>query len=181
MRVLMMGVVCALSGCAKGPPAVSTVEFTAEDERVFDNSVDLVDKPAIVESEWRGGFERRVTRADVIAAVKVEALSADEDRRGAGYRLTVRVVDRLKGRSARELVLRVQDDELGFRTVRANEDRLLRDPFIVFIKWQSDPEFDGPVARWHLSPDSPEVRDKVAFFLNPPSRDDRTQVEALGP
>lgn len=181
MRILVTGVVCALLGCAKGSSAVPTVEFAAEDELLFDNSIDLVDKPAIVESEWRGGFERRVTRADIIAGVKIESLSSDEDRRGSSYRLTAKVIDRLKGRSSRELVLRVQDDEPGFQSVRINEDRLLRDPFVAFIKWQSHPESDQPVARWHLSPDSPEVRDKVVFFLNPPSRENQTQVEVLEP
>lgn len=168
MRVLAMGVVCALLGCARGSSSIPTVEFAAEDEFLFDNSVDFVDKPAIVESEWRGEFERRVTRADIIAGVKIESLSSDEDRRGATYRLTARVADRLKGRSVRELVLRVHDDEPGFQRVRVNEDRLLRDPFIAFIKWENDPESDQPVPRWHLSPDSPAVRDKVAFFLESP-------------
>ncbi|MDH3625225.1 MAG: hypothetical protein OES69_05305 [Myxococcales bacterium] len=181
MRVLAMGVVCALLGCARGSSTVPTVEFAAEDEFLFDNSVDLVDKPAIVESEWRGKFERRVTRADVIAVIKIESLSSDEDRRGSSYRLTARVIDGLKGRSNRELILRAHDDEPGFQSVRVNEDRLLRDPFVAFVKWKNDAEADQPLPRWHLSPDSPEVRDKVVFFLSPPSGDDRTQVEVLGP
>lgn len=181
MRILAMGVVFALLGCARGSSSVPTVEFAAEDQLLFDNAVDLVDKPVIVESEWRGEFERRVTRADIIAGVKIESLSSDEDRRGASYRLTARVADRLKGKSVRELILRVHDDDPGFQSVRTNEDRLLRDPFIAFVKWEYDPEFDRPVPRWHLSPDSAAVRDKVAFFLSTLSRDDRTQVEVRGP
>ncbi|MDH3201492.1 MAG: hypothetical protein OEM15_11425 [Myxococcales bacterium] len=181
MRVLAMGAVCALLGCATGSSTVSTVEFAAEDRFLFDNAVDLVDKPAIVESEWRGEFERRVIRADIIAVIKIESLSSDEDRRGSSYRLTARVIDRLKGHSARELILRAHDDQPGFQSVRVNEDRLLRDPFVAFIKWENDAEAELPVPRWHLSPDSPAVRDKVAFFLSPPSGDDRTRVEVLGP
>ena len=181
VRVLAMGVACALLGCAGGSSTAPTVEFAREDELLFDNSVDLVDKPAIVESEWRGEFERRVTRADLIAAVKIESLSSDEDLRGSGYRLTAKVIERLKGESGRELVLRVHDDEPGFRGVRVNEDRLLRDSFVAFIRWKNNPEFEELVPRWHLSPDTPAVRDKVAFFLSPSSRDSRTQVEVLKP
>ena len=181
MRVLAMGVVCALLGCAGASSTAPTVEFAAEDELLFDNSVDLVDKPAIVESEWRGKFERRVTRADIIAVVKIESLSSDEDLRRSSYRLTAKVIDRLKGRSDREFVLRAHDDEPGFQSVRVNEDRLLRDSFVAFIRWENDPEFEQLLPRWHLSPDSAAVRDKVAFFLSPPPGDGRTQVEVLGP
>jgi hypothetical protein len=181
MRVLAMGVGCALLACAGGSSIAPTVEFAREDESLFDNSVDLVAKPAIVESEWRGEFELRVTRADLIAVVKIESLSSDEDLRGSGYRLTAKVIERLKGESGRELVLRAHDDEPGFRSVRVNEDRLLRDSFVAFIRWKNDPESEQIVPRWHLSPDTPAVRDKVAFFLNPSSGDSRTQVEVLEP
>ena len=181
VRVVAMGVVCAVLGCARGSSTVPTAEFAPEDQLLFDNSVDLVDKPVIVEGEWRGEFERRVTRADIIAVVKIESLSSDEDPRGSSYRLTAKVIDRVKGKSHRELVLRAHDDEPGFRSVRVNEDRLLGDSFVAFIKWEDDPESEQLVPRWHLSPDSRAVRDKVAFFLNPPPGDDRTQVEVLEP
>lgn len=181
VRVLTMTLVCALLGCAGSGSTVPVVEFAPEDELLFDDSVDLVDKPAIVEGEWRGDFERRVTRADVIAVVRIQSLSSDEDRRGSGYRLTARVIEVIKGESNRELILRVRDDEPGFRSVRVNEDRLLRDSFVAFVKWQRDPESERFMPRWHLSPDSPAVRDKVAFFSSPPPGDDQTQVEVLAP
>jgi hypothetical protein len=58
---------------------------------LFDNAVDLVEAPVIVEGEWSGAFERRVGRADLIAVVRVESLSSDLVKRRSAYRLTVTV------------------------------------------------------------------------------------------
>lgn len=181
MRVLVACVVCASLGCGGASTTAPTTDFAPEDDLLFDNSIDFVDRPAIVESEWRGQFERRVTRANIIAVVMIQSLSSVQDRQGAGYRLTAKVTELLKGASDREIVLRTHDGEPGFRRVQVNENRLLRDPFVAFIRWENDPEFEELVPRWHLSPDSPGVRDKVTFFLSPPPGDDRTQVEVLAP
>ena len=176
-----MGVLCLLVGCAGGSSNAGHVEFMPEDEWTFDNAVDLIDKPAIVESEWQGQFERRVTRADFIGVVRVDSISVDEDREGAGYRLTAKVIDTWEGRAPRELVLRVHDDEPGFRTVSLYENRLLGSRFVAFVKWQPDPDSNEEIPRWHLSPDSPGVRDKVRFFSTPPPNDARTEVEVVAP
>jgi hypothetical protein len=137
--------------------------------------------PVIVEGEWSGAFEQRVGRADLIAVVRVDSLSSDLVKRRSSYRLTVRVKNRLKGSSSKEIVLRVRDDEAGYETVRVNEDRLLHDPFVAFVKWEADPESPELIAHWHLSPDSEAVREKIDFFLRHPARDAHTEVEVVEP
>ncbi|MGB5810742.1 MAG: hypothetical protein WBG86_09445 [Polyangiales bacterium] len=171
----------ASAACAGGATTAAGVEFTPDDAQAFDNAVDFIDKPAIVESEWRGDFESRVTRSDGIAIIRVTSISGDKDRRGSGYRLTVEVTEVLEGALPTEIVLRVHDDEPGFRSVQANEDRLLGGSFVTFVKWQANEGSGGPIPRWHLSPNSAAVREKVRFFSNPPPGDDRTQVEVVSP
>jgi hypothetical protein len=160
---------------------VPTTDFQSSDVSLFDNAVDLVEAPVIVEGEWSGAFERRVGRADLIAVVQVDSLSSDLVKRRSAYRITVRVSDRLKGSSSKEIVLRVRDDEPGYKSVRVNEDRLLHNPFVAFVKWEADSASPELIAHWHLSPDSDAVRDKIEFFLRQPVRDSHTEVEVVEP
>ncbi len=181
MRVLIAAVACWGIGCAAATSNTPAADFRPSDASLFDNAVDLVRAPVVVEGEWSGAFEQRVARADVIAAVRVESLSSDLVKRRSAYRLTVRVRDRLKGDSSQELTLRVRDDEPGYPSVRSNEDRILHDPLVAFIKWEAQPGSPELVAHWHLSPDSEAVRDKIEFLLRQPVRDTHTEVEVLEP
>lgn len=179
MRVLIAAIACWGVGCAGASPNAPATHFEPADASLFDNAVDLVEAPVIVEGQWSGAFERRVARADLIAVVQVDSLSSDLVKRRSAYRLTVKVHDRLKGTSSAELVLRVRDDEGGYQTVRVNEDRLLRDPFVAFIKWETSAGSPELVAHWHLSPDSAAVRDKIEFLLRQPLKDTHTEVEVV--
>jgi hypothetical protein len=168
-------------GCAGVSSNAPATDFQASDGLLFDNAVDLVEAPVIVEGGWSGAFEQRVGRADLIVAVRIESLSSDLVKRRSAYRLAVRVEDWLKGSSSKEIVLRVRDDEPGYQTVRVNEDRILHNPFVAFIKWEAGPESPELTPHWHLSPDSDAVRDKVQFFLRQPVRDSHTEVEVVEP
>lgn len=178
MRVLIAVIACWGIGCAGAASNMPVTDFRPSDADLFDNAVDLVEVPVIVEGDWSGAFERRVQRADLVAVVRIESLSNDFVSRRAAYRLTLKVKKRLKGSSSRELVLRVGDEERGYETVEANEDRLLHNPFVAFIKWEVDPESNDLVTHWHLSPDSDEVREKVDFSLRQPAQGSQSQVEA---
>ena len=181
MRALIVAIACWGVGCAGGSSNAPATDFRPSDASLFDNAVDLVEAPIIVEGEWSGAFERRVGRADVIAVVHVESLSSDLVKRRSAYRITVRVEDRFKGSSAKEIVLRVRDDEPGYQSVRVNEDWLLHKPSVVFVKWEADPGSPDLTAHWHVSPDSAAVRDKIEFLLRQPVRDPHTEVEVVEP
>lgn len=154
-------------------------DFRLSDVSLFDNAVDLVEAPVIVEGEFSGAFERRVGRSDLIAVVRVDTLSSDLVNRRSAYRLTLRVKDRLKGISTKEIVLRVGDEEAGYQSVRVNEDRLLHEPFVAFIKWESDPDRPELISHWHLSPDSDSVRQKINYFLRQPAIDTNAEIGAV--
>ncbi len=181
VRLLITAIACWGLGCAGASPNVPASAFRPSDAALFDNAVDRVEAPVIVEGEWSGAFERRVGRADLIAVVRVDSLSSDLVKRRSAYRLTVRVKEYITGSSTKELVLRVRDDEPGYRSVRVNEDWLLRNSCVAFIKWEADSESPELTAHWHLSPDSPAVRDKIDFFLRQPARDAHTEVEVIEP
>jgi len=181
VRVLIAAIACWGLGCAGASSNVPATDFQSSDVLVFDNAVDLVEAPVIVEGHWGGAFELRVARADVIAVVQAESLSSDLVKRRSAYRLTVKVRDRIKGTAAKEITLRVRDDEPGYPSVRVNEDRLLHDPFVAFIKWEVQAGSPEPIAHWHLSPDSDAVREKIDFFLRHPVRDSHTEVEVVEP
>ena len=181
VRLLIAAIACWGIGCAGVSSNVPASAFRPSDAALFDNAVDLVEGPVIVEGEWSGAFEQRVGRADLIAVVRVDSLSSDLVKRRSAYRLTVSVEEYIVGSSAKELVLLVRDDESGYRSVRINEDWLLRNSCVVFIKWEADSESPELTTHWHISPDSPAVRSKIDFFLRRPARDTHTEVEVIEP
>ena len=179
MRVLVAIIACLGVGCAATASNAPVTVFQASDLELFDNAVDLVEVPVIVEGDWTGAFERRVQRADLVAVVHIDSLSNDFVSRRSAYRLIVKVKKRLKGSSTKELVLRVGEEEGGYETVQVNEDRLLHNPFVAFVKWEADRDSGDLIAHWHLSPDSDEVRDKVDYSLRQPAQQTQAQVQSV--
>lgn len=181
MRLLIAAIACWGLGCAGVAANAPVTDFRPSDAALFDNAVDMVASPVIVEGEWSGAFERRVARADLIAEVRVQSLSSELIKRRSAYRLDVKVKSRLKGSSTRELALRVSDDVPGYRSVQANEDRLLEDSFIAFVKWEANAAASELIAHWHLSPDTDAVRDKIEYLLRNPAPDPHASVEVVEP
>ena len=177
----MAAIACWGIGCAATTASSPETQFTAGDAILFDNSVDLVWDPIIVEGEWGGAFERRIARADLIAAVRAKSIVTEVVKRRAAYRITVRVGQRLKGDSPDALVLRVRDDQPGHRTVEDSEDQVLHEGFIAFVKWEASEGSEERIPHWHLSPDSPAVRAKIDRGLRPPEPDPNTEVEVVAP
>lgn len=180
MRALITAIACVGIACAGASSNTAVTDFRPTDAALFDNAVDLISEPVIVEGE-HGAFERRTARADLVAAIRVQSLHSEFVKRRSAYRLDVKVKDRLKGESTKELVLRVSDDEPGHRSVELHEDRLVHDPFIAFIKWEAVSGSPDLVAHWHLSPDSQAVRDKIEHVLRRPPPDPHTEVEVVEP
>lgn len=170
--VLLLACLLVAAGCG-GPAqtvAVVTSPFTAEHEEVFDNGLDLVHDPRILEGAWLETWEdelaRRADHADVIALVTVQTLRTDLDLdRRRTYRLITRVDRVYLGENVgEELVFIAREGQGGFQTVETNERRLLDGQFIAFLKWAEDE--DGIVrARWHFSPATDQVAQRVRRAL----------------
>lgn len=169
VRFVVALLACAVIQCAGTSTQAPHTGFRESDLAIFDDAVDLVENPLIIEGT-RGAFERRVERADLIAVVRVESLSSDFIRRRSAYRLAVRIEQRLKGNAPAELMLRVDADQPGYHTVQTNEDLLLRDPFIAFVKWEPHSADAEAVNHWHLSPATNAAREQIEILLRQPAR-----------
>lgn len=171
-RLLLLAALAPLAACG-GPQetvAVVTSPFTSEHEAVFEDGLDLVRDPRVLEGQWLTSWEdeldHRVTLADVVALVTVRTLRTDVDLdRRQTYRLVSRVDRVMLGQNVgEELVLSVREGEGGFGTVQTNERSLLDSQYIAFVKWAEDE--DGAVrARWHLSPATDQVAGRVRVLL----------------
>jgi hypothetical protein len=138
--------------------------FTEEHQAAFENGIDYIEDPTILEGSWLTSWEdeinRRVTLSDAIALVTVTTLRQDLDLdRRSTYRLIVHVDRRRHGDVPDEVVLVVRQADAGFGTVDGNDGRILNQRFVAFLKWVDD---NGRIAaRWHLSPAGDRVVRRV--------------------
>lgn len=187
-KALVLASLAVVAACG-GPQqtvAVVTSPFTAEHEPIFENGLDLVRDPRVLEGPWLETWQdelaRRVALADVVALVTVRTLRTDVDlNRRRTYRLITRVDRVYFGENVgQELVFLAREGEGGFETVETNERRLLDTQYLAFLKWAEDE--DGTVrARWHLSPATDQVAARVRRELRERGEleDDGTQRRVI--
>ena len=148
---------------------VTVTPFTTEHEPAFENGLDMVRDPVILDGSWLRTWEeeldRRVTLADAVALVTVVAVRTDTDLdRRDTLRLVTQVETEYFGELEDEVTLSVIEGEPGYGTVEANERSVLNARFVAFVKWQR--EQDGSVrARWHLSPATEALAVRVRSLL----------------
>lgn len=164
----IFGAVLAVSsvmGCGGTNAAmVVTGPFTAEHQTAFENGLDLVDNPTSLEGawlrDWEEDIDRRVSLSDVVAIVRVTTLRVDVDLdRRETYRLIAHVERQRHGELPGEVTLVSRQADPGYPTIRTNSERVLNQPFVLFLKWAEE---DGQIiARWHLSPAADRVIRRV--------------------
>ncbi|MBX3270951.1 MAG: hypothetical protein KF729_11865 [Sandaracinaceae bacterium] len=160
-----------LAACGGGQVQRSiSSPFTAEHEPIFANGLDLVRDPEGMGGSWLRTWEdeldARVSNADLVLGVTVRTIRHDSDLdRRSTFRLFVHVDHRYYGEVEEELVLVTREGEAGFPTVRTNERRLLDQQFVAFVKWQRDEATEEVRARWHLSPATETVVQRVRTLL----------------
>lgn len=145
--------------------AVSS-SFSAADEAVFENGLDLVSRPGALEGPWRqqweDDFEHRVQRADALAEVAVRTVRTDVDLADhETFRLAVAVIRKLVERPLPDdLELVAQEGVAGFASVKQHRRLLLDRRFYLFVKWVE--AADGRIRpRWHLAPVSNEMTSRL--------------------
>lgn len=156
-----------LTACGGPSTPVVIAPLSAEQEVLFENGVDYIDDPTLLEGSWLDSWEteidRRVSTADFVAFVRIATLRTDVDlERHETYRLIAHV-DSLRFGDSRsdDIELVSREGTPGFGTVRGNDARILNQRFVLFARWtQAEP--GGPLeARWHLSPASERVVRRV--------------------
>lgn len=177
----LLGALTACGGTTTNQ-ALVTGPFTDEHAAVFDNSVDYIGNPGILEDNWLDQWEtelrERVRLADAVALVRITTLREDFDLdRHQTYRLVGRVEDRAYGAIPDEVTLVVRQTDAGFGTVDGNTNRILEVQFLAFVKWVDE---DGRIgARWHLSPAADTVIGRVNSLVDryhTPEEDRRTVI-----
>jgi len=159
------------SGCGgSSQAAVVTSPFTAEHAEVFEDGLDFVHDPDVLEGRWRDDWsselQKRVGWADLIGVVHVRTLRTDTTPdREVTYRLIVSVERSILGSAPdEELSLVVRQGEGGFESVRTNERRILDQSFVAFIKWYQD-EREEIVPHWHLAPATDPVVRRTEYLV----------------
>ena len=148
------------TGCGGGTHSIRvTSEFTSEHAELFEDGFDFVKEPAALEGQWLEDWQReiqsRVANSDYIAVVTVTTLRTDVDpERRTSFRVVGDIERPLYGSIPdRELDLTVDENAVGYASVRDNQELFLNQVFVAYVKWYEDEE--GEVAaHWHLSPAS---------------------------
>lgn len=159
----------SLASCAGSVPGPEvTSPFTARDEQLFDDGVDLMEDPDALHGQWRVDWERelseRLQRSDAIVEGEVIAVHADEnpDKR-VNYRvvLTLRKVHHGHlGEGVTEVALTSREGGVGYGSIASNPQRILRLPFVAFMKYVEAP--GRPFAHFHMTPPSVALRRGLA-------------------
>lgn len=159
----------ALAACS-GPEPILGAPFTAEDERFFDDGVDLVADPEALEGRWREEWatelDQRVQRADAVVYVRIRTVRTDTDLdRRITYRLYPEQERALLGSLPEDMVLSASEGDAGYAAIRQNEPRVLGSSLVLFLKWERPEGAATPTARWHLSPATEPVTSRVEYLL----------------
>jgi hypothetical protein len=181
LAALALAALALASGCGAAAPQVVVTPMTPESEAAFENGVDFIDNPTLLEGTWleawESDVEHRVTLADAIAVVRITTVRRDTDlEHHDTYHLVAQVVSARFGTIDGDISLAAREGEGGFGTLVGNDDRLLNPPtdpgdttatpehFLLYVKWARDE--DGSLdARWHLSPAGTRLVQRVNSLI----------------
>ena len=171
MRFLTVASLALVACSATATSAIPSTGAPLDDgdRMLFDDGVDYVGDPAVLEGRWRDDWSReldeRVSTADVVSVVRVDTLRTDTDlERYSTFRLLLSETNGIVGDLPEELILSSAEGDGGYATIDGNERRVLGREFVLFVRWEQ-PQPSSPVrARWHLSPHSDEVVSRVEYL-----------------
>jgi hypothetical protein len=163
--VACLAVAAVGCGASLQGPSVSS-PFTQRDASLFDDGVDLMQDPDALHGQWREDWERELTermeRSDVVFEGVLLAVQVDSDPdQRESYRALISVGKVHRGDlfGAKEVALISREGALGYNTFKGNPERLLRKPFMAFLKYADAPDGSPkPVAHFHISPPSIAMR-----------------------
>lgn len=183
MRVLTAALVSLLvaPSCGGGAVRRTTTPMTPEAELAFENGIDFIDDPSLLEGnwleEWEGDIGRRVELCDAVLVVRITAVQQNVDLdRNLSYRLVAHIDNVRFGTGFdSEITLVSRHGEAGHASVHEYESRLLQNQFVAYIRFVEDG--DDVVPRWHLSPAADRiVRRTNSLLENRRSSEGRRRV-----
>ncbi len=153
---VLCAAIVSLGGCGGAAGEVRQYQFTEEHAAVFEDGVDFVADPQILSGrwleDWHRDMQKRVELSDFVGVVTVTTFRTDTDPgQQTTHRLLATVDRRLHGDPlGDELTLLTYEGQEGYATVQENEQRILNQRFVVFVKWYNDEE-GAVAAHWHLA------------------------------
>lgn len=158
--------VAAPTACGSTTSQIVARPITAEQAAVYDNGIDYVDNPSLLEGPWLETWEReidqRVTNADAVSYVTISTIRTDADlERRETFRLTAHSDSIRYGQIDEDMVIVSARNDSGFDTVRGNDTRILNNRFVLFLRWVQADANSPRVARWHMSPASEPIVARV--------------------
>jgi hypothetical protein len=158
MRLSSLALVCLLAAPACGGGAVrrTVTPMTPEAELAFENGIDFIDDPSLLEGnwleEWEGDIARRVDLCDAVLVVRITAVQQNVDLdRNLSYRLVAHIENVRFGTGFDdEITLVSREGDAGHASVHEYESRLLQNQFVAYVRFVEEGE--EVVPRWHLSP-----------------------------
>ncbi|MBX7191517.1 MAG: hypothetical protein K1X94_05645 [Sandaracinaceae bacterium] len=171
LRPVLLGTLLGLASCGGSAPRIVVTPITTAQRAVFENGVDFIDDPTLLEGNWLETWEQeidlRVRSSDIVAYVRVTTMRTDTDlERHETHRLVAHIDSLRHGTGVDdELELVVRQGDPGFDTVHDQDRRILNQRFVAFVKWTQDGPDDPIVARWHLSPASERVVRRVNTLI----------------
>lgn len=165
----------AIAGCGAAAPQVVVTPMTPEGQAAFENGVDFIDDPSLLEGSWLDNWEseieHRVTLSDGIAVVRITTVRRDTDlEHHDTYHLVATVESIRFGDVPTDVSLAAREGDAGYGTLVGNDERLLTPPsdhpdhFVLFLKWTRG-EDGGLVPRWHLSPAGTGIVQRVNSLI----------------
>ena len=174
-RTLALGLVLATSLAASACGSTSSQfvarPITAAQAAVYDNGIDYVDNPSLLEGQWLETWEReidqRVTEADAVSYVTISTIRTDADlERRETFRLTAHSDSIRYGTLDQDFVLISARTDAGFGTVRGNDTRILNNRFVLFVRFVQETAEAPMTARWHMSPASEQIVRRVNSLVD---------------
>lgn len=172
MRVVLASFVALVLGsCGAAAPRHVITPMTPEAELSFENGIDFIDDPALLEGSWLEDWQREVTQrsnlSDAVLIVRIRAIHENQDLdRNLSYRISVHVDTVRFGTGIEDdMVFVSRQNEAGYASVHENESRLLNQQFVAFVRWVEG-EGGAAVPRWHLSPATDRVVRRVGVLLD---------------
>jgi hypothetical protein len=159
------------SGCGSTSSELVARPITAAQAAVYDNGIDYVDNPALLEGSWLETWEQeidqRVSQADAVSYVTISTIRTDADlERRETFRLTAHSDSIRYGQIDEDMVIVSARSDAGFDTVRGNDTRILNNRFVLFLRWVQEDVNSPRVARWHMSPASDLIVRRVNSLVD---------------
>lgn len=160
-----------VASCGGGAPRRTIIPMTPEAELSFENGIDFIDDPSILEGSWLEDWEQdiaqRVELCDAVLVVRITAVHQNVDlERNLSYRLVAHIETVRFGVGFEDDITFVsRQGEAGYHSVNGNQSRLLQQQFVAYLRFV-ETETGEIVPRWHLSPAADRIVRRTNSLLD---------------